>query len=110
MKGHVVTVFGSSRLLPGDPIYEEAQRLGYELARRGLTVCTGGYGGVMEAVSRGAREAGGHTIGITARIFALRANAWVAEEVVVETWQQRLFALIECEIGRDTSELQSRFD
>jgi uncharacterized protein (TIGR00725 family) len=95
MRDRVVTVFGSSRLLPRDPTYEEAYRLGYELARRGFIVCTGGYGGVMEAVSRGAREAGGHTIGITARVFALQANAWVAEEVVVETWQQRLFALIE---------------
>lgn len=91
----VVTVFGSSRPRPGDAIYEEARWLGRELAARGLTVCTGGYGGVMEAVSRGAREAGGHTIGITARVFRLAANPWVVEEIAVDSWQQRLLTLVE---------------
>jgi uncharacterized protein (TIGR00730 family) len=90
----VVTVFGSSRPREGDAEYEEARALGAALAGRGFTVATGGYGGVMEAVSRGARGAGGHTLGVTADFFAAPANAWVAEEIRVATWQERLFELI----------------
>jgi uncharacterized protein (TIGR00725 family) len=59
-----------------------------------LTVCSGGYGGVMEAVSRGARESGGQAIGVTARAFRARANAWISNEVRVGSWQQRLFELV----------------
>lgn len=91
----VITVFGSSRPREGDADYAEARALGAALATRGFAVCSGGYGGVMEAVSRGAKEAGGHVIGVTAEFFAARANRWVDEEVRVETWQERLFELIE---------------
>ena len=90
----VVTVFGSSRPAEGDPQYETARRLGNELARSGFAVCTGGYGGTMEAVSRGAAEAGGRVVGVTARSFQSRANRWVQEEIAVETWRDRLFRLI----------------
>ncbi|MFQ5927685.1 MAG: LOG family protein [Terriglobia bacterium] len=90
----VVTVFGSSRPAPGSPDYETACALGAALARAGFTLCTGGYGGTMEGVSRGAREAGGHTIGVTAESFRAPANAWVAEEVRVKSWEERLFELI----------------
>lgn len=69
--------------------------LGRELVQRGFQVCTGGYTGVMEAASRGAKEAGGHTIAITSTFFRSRANVWVDEEHVVGTWQERLFQLIE---------------
>jgi uncharacterized protein (TIGR00730 family) len=89
-----IAVFGSSRPREGDAEYEEARALGAELAGRGFAVATGGYGGVMEAASRGAREAGGHTLGVTADFFAARANAWVTEEIRVGTWQERLFELI----------------
>lgn len=91
----IITVFGSSRPHEGDPHYAIAQDLGAHLARRDFIVCSGGYGGVMEAVSRGAKDAGGHTIGITAEFFSARANAWIDEVISVKTWQERLFALIE---------------
>ncbi len=90
----VITVFGSSRPRAGDPGYEEARALGGALASRGFIVCTGGYGGVMEAASRGAKEAGGRTLAVTANFFRGQANAWVDEEVRVATWQERLFELI----------------
>jgi uncharacterized protein (TIGR00730 family) len=89
-----VTVFGSSRPRPGDPYYDEAQHLGAALAAKGFAVCSGGYGGVMEAVSRGAKEAGGKTLAVTAKFFRSRANKWVDEEIRVDTWQERLFELI----------------
>jgi uncharacterized protein (TIGR00730 family) len=90
----IVTVFGSGSVQPGDPRYAEAQTLGAELAARGFGVCTGGYGGVMEAVSRGAKEAGGRTLAVTAEFFRASANKWVDEQVGVKTWQERLFELI----------------
>jgi uncharacterized protein (TIGR00730 family) len=89
-----ITVFGSSRPRPGDSGYDEAQRLGAALAGKGFRVCSGGYGGVMEAASRGAKEAGGRTLAVTAKFFRARANRWVDEEVRVDTWQERLFELI----------------
>jgi uncharacterized protein (TIGR00730 family) len=90
----IVTVFGSGRAAPGSPDYETARQLGAALARAGFALCNGGYGGTMEAAARGAREAGGHTIGVTTDAFTGPANSWVAEEVRVRTWQERLFELI----------------
>ena len=90
-----VSVFGSSQAQPGSPAYDEARLVGTLLAREGLTVCSGGYGGVMEAVSRGAKEAGGFVIGVTSKIFTRRgANRWVDEEVQTETFIERLRILI----------------
>lgn len=54
-----------------------AETVGRELARRGATVVCGGLGGVMEAVCRGAREAGGHTIGLLPGNDPAAANRWV---------------------------------
>jgi uncharacterized protein (TIGR00730 family) len=91
----VVTVFGSSRPREGDVDYEEARILGRALAKHGFSVCSGGYGGVMEAVSRGAKEAGGKTFGVTADFFkTAKLNSWVDEEVRMKTWEERLFELI----------------
>lgn len=90
----IVTVFGSSRPREGDAEYAIAHSLGGALAAKGFTVCSGGYGGVMEAVSRGAKEAGGSTLGITASFFEAKANRWIDEETRVKTWQERLFMLV----------------
>jgi uncharacterized protein (TIGR00725 family) len=90
----IITVFGSSRPQDGDSDYSVARLLGTELARAGFVVCSGGYGGVMEAVSRGAKEVGGKTYGVTAEFFKPKANAWIDVEVRVITWQERLFELI----------------
>jgi uncharacterized protein (TIGR00730 family) len=59
-----VTVFGSARTRPTDPDYRRAEELGRALARAGHAVITGGGPGDMEAVSKGAFEAGGQTIGV----------------------------------------------
>lgn len=93
-----ITVFGSSKPRPGEPDYLQAMRLGERIARSGHTVLTGGYIGTMEAVSRGAAEAGGHVIGVTcAQIERWRntgANPWVKEERRFETLNERLNELI----------------
>jgi len=94
-----VTVFGGSQPQPGSPAYTEAYELGKHLALAGHTVLTGGYIGTMEAVSRGANEAGGHVIGVTcAEIEAWRPvnpNAWVQEERRFATLQERLNELVQ---------------
>jgi len=97
MRAGCVTVFGSSRVLPGEPAYEDARRLGRLLAAAGYGLCTGGYAGVMEAVSRGAVEAGGHAIGVTVTSWAprVRRNRWVSEEVTMPDLFQRIARLTE---------------
>jgi uncharacterized protein (TIGR00730 family) len=91
----IVTVFGSSRPREGDADYEEARSLGRSLAESGFAVCSGGYGGVMEGVSRGAKEAGGKTYGVTAEFFsAAKPNRWIDVEVRMKTWEERLFELV----------------
>jgi hypothetical protein len=93
-----ISVFGGSQPKPGDAAYAEAFKLGQLLAQAGHTVLTGGYIGTMEAVSRGASEAGGHVIGVTCeeieRWRPVRANAWVKEEWRKTTLLERLEAII----------------
>jgi len=92
----VVSVFGSSQLPPGSPGYEEARLAGRLLAQAGLTVCSGGYAGIMEAVSRGAKEAGGATIGVTTSQFSGRtANRWLDKEVTTPSLFERLRTIVE---------------
>lgn len=98
MKGSfmkTVTIFGSS--LPGEATeaYAEARRLGGLLAEAGFAVCNGGYRGLMEATARGAREAGGHTIGVTCTVWPGKANRWIVEEVRTHSFPERLMTLIE---------------
>ncbi len=62
--GPCVTVFGSARFQENHRYYSVARELGAELAGAGFTVMTGGGSGVMEAANRGAKDAGGHSIGI----------------------------------------------
>ena len=93
-----ISVFGGSRPEEGDLPYLEAYELGKLLALAGNIVLTGGYIGTMEAVSRGASEAGGHVIGVTCADIESwriqRANAWVKEERRFTTLQDRLTELI----------------
>jgi uncharacterized protein (TIGR00730 family) len=94
-----ITVFGGSQPRPGEPVYEDALRLGRLLAENGYIILNGGYIGTMEAMSRGATEAGGHVIGVTCdQIEAWRpvkANPWVTEVWHYSSLRERIFALIE---------------
>jgi len=66
--GPCVTVFGSARTPPSDPVYTLGRTLGRRLAARGFGVITGGGPGAMEAANRGAFEAGGESIGCNIRL------------------------------------------
>lgn len=61
--GAAVTVFGSARVKETDPMYQAARDVGAALARAGFAVITGGGPGIMEAANRGARDAGGLSVG-----------------------------------------------
>jgi uncharacterized protein (TIGR00730 family) len=91
----IITVFGSSLPGEGSTAYVEAQRLGRLLAEAGYAVCNGGYAGLMEASARGAREGGGHTIGVTCVIWPRPANSYIVEEVRTQSFPERLMTLIE---------------
>ncbi len=76
--GRAVTVFGSARTDPSDPQYAAAMNVGRVLAERGFGVITGGGPGVMEAANRGAKEAGGRSIGCNIELpFEQGANPYV---------------------------------
>jgi hypothetical protein len=61
--GPCVTVFGSARFRESHPYYALGREVGARLARAGFTVMTGGGPGIMEAANRGAKEAGGRSVG-----------------------------------------------
>jgi uncharacterized protein (TIGR00725 family) len=90
----VVSVFGSSRPREGDPEYLEAREIGKVLARQGFVVCNGGYGGIMEASARGAKEAGGETLGVTVDSFARKPNMWLDREIRKATLPERIAVLV----------------
>jgi hypothetical protein len=74
-----IAVLGSSRTSEDSPDYQHALAIGREIARRGGRVVCGGGGGVMEAVCRGAAEAGGRSLGIL--VGSGEPNPWVSEVV-----------------------------
>lgn len=77
----IVGVYGSARLPETDEHYQYAVAVGRALAGEGFIVATGGYAGVMEAVSKGARDVGGEVIGYTVTSWdGLPANRYVTEE------------------------------
>jgi uncharacterized protein (TIGR00730 family) len=93
----IVAVFGAAFLKKDDPAYRTALVLGADIARLGWAVASGGYGGTMAAVSRGAFEAGGHTIGVTCETLSGAGrvtNAWIREEIRCETIHELLITLV----------------
>jgi uncharacterized protein (TIGR00730 family) len=73
-------------------VLAEAERLGQLLAEAGFTLICGGYGGTMEAASRGAQQAGGEVIGVTMDLFSpwLEPNRWLTKERRVKDFFPRL--------------------
>jgi uncharacterized protein (TIGR00725 family) len=82
----IVSIFGSYAPQPGEPLYELAYAVGQALGGAGYVVCNGGYDGTMEASHKGAKDAGGATIGITCSVFSdyrgqpLKANRYCDDE------------------------------
>ncbi len=90
-----VTVFGSARFGEGHPYYDLARRLGSALAAEGFAVMTGAGPGIMEAANRGAREAGGLSIGADIRLRDEQvANPYVDRMIQFEHFFVRKVMLV----------------
>ena len=90
-----ITVFGSSKPLPGEEEYKTAYRLGQLIGETGFSVCTGGYQGVMDAVSKGASESNVDVIGVTVDIFSAMPSQHLTKEILCDSLFERIQKLIE---------------
>jgi uncharacterized protein (TIGR00730 family) len=96
----IVAVFGSSTTQRGEPAWAVADELGARLAGAGFAVMNGGYQGSMEAVSEGARRAGGEVIGVTTALFNHRpANPHLTHREDTSTLLERLDYLVHVASG-----------
>ena len=98
-KEKIVTIFGGSRCGENSPEYSQAREVGSRLAEAGYTICTGGYLGVMEAASRGAREKGGRVLGIVMNQFKGEPNRFLTDKVATNHFYERLQHLIDRSVG-----------
>lgn len=93
--GPCVTIFGSARIKEGHEYYELTRQMAHATANLGFTVLTGGGPGLMEAANRGAREAGGHSVGINIILpFEQSINPYVDLSVDMEFFFTRKTLLI----------------
>jgi uncharacterized protein (TIGR00730 family) len=90
-----VTVFGSSIPKPGEEEYEVAYKLGKILGQNGLNVCTGGFHGIMDAVSKGCTDNGGQAIGVTLDIYNAVPSKYLSKEIKCSSLFERLKTLID---------------
>jgi hypothetical protein len=98
--GPIVAVFGSSTTRRDDPAWAVADEVGARLAGAGFAVMNGGYQGSMEAVSEGARRAGGEVIGVTTALFNHRpANPHLTHREDTSTLLERLDYLVHVASG-----------
>lgn len=97
--GRIITIFGGSKCKPDSVEYKDALDIGRLLAEAGFTICTGGYLGVMEAASRGARDAGGRVLGIVMNQFKSEPNRFLTDKVATDHFYDRLQNLITRSVG-----------
>ena len=95
----IVTIFGGSRCREDSAEYQQAREVGARLAEAGFTICTGGYLGIMEAASRGAREKGGRVYGIVMNQFRSEPNRYLTDKVATNHFYERLQNLIGRSVG-----------
>lgn len=91
----VITVFGSSFPKEGDEQYSFAYELGAILAGKGFEICTGGFYGIMEAVSKGALEKGSEVYGVTVGLWGSEPNRFITREIRCKSVFERIEKLIQ---------------
>lgn len=98
--GPCVTVFGSARFTEEHRFYALGRAVGSELARAGFTVMTGGGPGIMEAANRGAKEAGGYSVGCNIQLpHEQRPNPWLDRFVEFRYFFVRKVMLVKYSFG-----------
>ena len=95
MTKKTITIFGSSKPIEGEDEYKIAYELGRLLGEKKINVSTGGYCGIMEAVSKGAVEEGGEAIGVTIISWQRKGNDFLTKEIKCSSLFERLTKLIE---------------
>ncbi len=90
-----ITVFGSSFPKPGDEEYILAYKLGRFLGESNFNVCSGGYRGIMDAVSKGVTETGGEAIGITVDLYNVKPSENLTKEIKCSSLFERIEKLID---------------
>ncbi len=90
-----ITIFGSSKPIPGEEEYETAYQLGKLIGESGFSVCTGGYQGIMDAVSKGASESKVDVIGVTVDIFSALPSKYLTKEIECDSLFERIQKLID---------------
>lgn len=99
MNKKTITVFGSSLPEEGEEEFETAEQFGRLLAQNNFNVCTGGYRGIMTAVSKGATEAGGEAIGFTVDLWNVKPNKYLTKEIKCDSLFERISKLVEAGDG-----------
>ncbi len=90
-----VTIFGSAKPKPGEEEYETAYKLGSLLGKNGFSVCSGGFQGIMDAVSKGVTENGGEAIGVTVDLFSAEPSSYLTKEIKCNTLFSRIEKMVE---------------
>jgi uncharacterized protein (TIGR00730 family) len=82
--GPCISIFGSARTQPGTPAYELTVEIARKLANEGFGIITGGGGGIMEAANKGAREAGGKSVGLNIDLpFEQHPNEYIDKDKLI---------------------------
>lgn len=79
----------------GDEEFSIAYNLGSLLAKNNFDVCTGGFQGIMNAVSKGAAENGAEAIGVTVNLWRAKPSKYLTKNVECNTLFERIFKLVE---------------
>ncbi|MCJ8344567.1 LOG family protein [bacterium] len=98
MKKGTIVIFGSSSISRESTSYKEGEDCGRMLGKLGFNVMSGGYGGIMEAVSKGASCTDAQIFGVTSESFTFRpegANRYITQEIVAPNIIERIQVMIQ---------------
>lgn len=98
--GPSITIFGSARFDETHPHYQLAREMGKRVAQKGFVVVTGGGPGIMEAANRGAKDAGGKSIGVNIQLpFEQHPNPYLDRMVLIKHFFVRKVFLLKYSFG-----------
>lgn len=90
----VITSFGSAFIKENDSLFKEITEIGKVIGQCGWSVCSGGYYGSMEAISKGVKSAGGKTTGIGVKGWTAIPNQYIDEAILMPNLMERIVELV----------------